>query len=170
MASTVIAQTSQFVSFKVNDKWYCCDIHMIREVNQNVSISEVPLAEPHICGLVNIRGQVVLVLDINVLTGLSEVSDRTASQIIILKTIHDMPSSVPEQTARLFGDKSLSFLVDCIGDVIITEHAEIEPPPEHLPDSTRHFYSGMLQRNDTLFVILNVPALLETCAYTDTDE
>jgi purine-binding chemotaxis protein CheW len=159
----------QFVSFRISDEWYCFDIRYIREVNQNTDIMSVPLSEDYIRGLVNIRGQVVLVLDINVLMKAPLCPLTECSQIIILKTVNEI-AQIPDIGALLtdcLDDKPVCFLADQIGDVLVATNGEIEPPPPHLPESKARFYSGVIQKDSILYSILTIPALLEVSSFNN---
>jgi chemotaxis signal transduction protein len=162
----------QFVSFCIDSQWYCFDIRLIREVNQNTDIMEIPLSEAYIRGLVNIRGQVVLVLDLNVLLGASPCSISATSQIIILKTSTEISETIQEDSQHLieaFGDKPICFIADDIGDVITATSEEIELPPQHLPEKHAGSFDAVILRNGILYSVLNIPALIDTFAYKKND-
>jgi len=80
----------QFVSFFLNDRLYGFDIRIVKEITPPVQITPVPLKQREVHGIVNIRGQVVLVLDITVILGGKEHSIKADSQIVILKTSREI--------------------------------------------------------------------------------
>jgi purine-binding chemotaxis protein CheW len=57
----------------------------IKEVTQEVTITHVPHAPPEVCGLVNIRGQIVLALDLRRLLGMNDTTVLTDQRLIIMK-------------------------------------------------------------------------------------
>ena len=59
-------------------------------IHPDISITEVPLSKEHIRGLVNIRGQIVLVMDISVIFGHEPLSITDDSQLVILKTAQEI--------------------------------------------------------------------------------
>ena len=153
----------QFVSFVVEERLYGLDIRVVKEINPNVAITAVPHAAAHLRGLVNIRGQVVLVIDIAVVLGRAPRPITEESHIVIVKTaaelmrIH-MPWS-GEQLAR-FGDKPTAFLVDSIRDVVTVPVAHLEPVPPHLGDANARFFDAVVRLGDHIQVILNPQELL----------
>lgn len=153
----------QFVSFRISEEWYCFDIRYIREVNQNTDIMPIPLSEEFIRGLVNIRGQVVLVLDINVLMKAPPCPITECTQIIILKTANEIAqiTDIGALLTDYLDDKPVCFLADQIGDVLVATSGKIEPVPPHLPESKARFYSGVVQKDSILYSILTIPALLD---------
>jgi len=162
----------QFVSFRIDETWYCFDIRYIREINQNTDIMQVPLSEKHIRGLVNIRGQVVLVLDTDVLMTAAPRPVTPYSQIIILKTLNELSqiSDLDDLVTEHLDDKPICFLADQIGDILVTATDEIEPVPPHLPESKSRFYLGVTQKGSILYSILDIPALLEVSYTFETEK
>ncbi len=79
----------QLVSFFLDDQLFGIDIQLAREVNPDINIIPVPLARKEICGLVNIRGQVILVVNLSALLGMPPRIPTSESHIIILKTTQE---------------------------------------------------------------------------------
>ncbi|MBN1412954.1 MAG: purine-binding chemotaxis protein CheW [Spirochaetales bacterium] len=150
--------TRQFVSFYLDERLFGIDIRFVNEVNPNVKIVPIPLASPHIRGHVNIRGQVVLIMDVLLVfkTGRVELADET--QIIILKTFQDLArvkNIENEIDPSLFPDKPVGFLADSVGDVITVNADRIETPTQFLEKSYSVFLEGMVKLDNNLLTILN---------------
>jgi purine-binding chemotaxis protein CheW len=153
----------QFVSFVVEERLYGLDIRVVKEINPNVAITAVPHAAPHLRGLVNIRGQVVLVIDIAVVLGRAPRPITEDSHIVIVKTTAElMRIETPWTGAQLarFGDKPTAFLVDSIRDVVTVAASSIEPVPAHLGDANAKFFDAVVRLGDHIQVILNPQELL----------
>jgi purine-binding chemotaxis protein CheW len=151
------------VSFFIADDMYGLDIRIVKEVNPNIRISDVPLSKNTIRGLVNIRGQIVLVMDIAILFGNEPRPITDASQLVILKTAQEIQHlSLVEDAlnTELFGDKPIAFLVDCIGDVITIPEKTIEPTPPHIDETHSLFIKGVTKIEDALFTILNAEEMI----------
>ena len=153
----------QFVTFFVEERLYGLDIRVAKEINPTVEITRVPRTPQHIKGLVNIRGQVVLVMDIAMIFGRGPQVIGDDSQIVILKTgeeIRALRDMGLEVDARPFGDKPIGLLVDRIGDVVSVPANEQEPAPPHLGEANARYFSGVVKLGDTLLVILNSGEML----------
>lgn len=153
----------QYVSFYVDDRLYGFDIRIVKEVNTNTDIAIVPRSENHIRGLVNVRGQVVLVLDIAVLFGHEPRPVREESQIVILKTAQEIMRIQGfgcEVDARRFGDRPVGILVDRISDVVAANEDEVELPPPHLTESDARFVQGVIRLEELLLLILDAGEML----------
>lgn len=153
----------KFLSFYISDHMYGLEIQIAKEVHPDISITEVPLSKDHIRGLVNIRGQIVLVMDISVIFGHEPILITDDSQLVILKTAQEIRNissiNIPVDSNQ-FGDKPVAFLVDRIGDVITIQESMIEPAPPHLPVNNAAYVKGVVKLEDNLFVILNAEEML----------
>jgi purine-binding chemotaxis protein CheW len=154
---------TEFVSFYLDERLYGLDIRYVKEIHPNVSIVPVPLSPPHLRGLVNIRGQVVLALDIAVIFGRPRRPITETSQIIILKTaaelrcVRGLPDGLD---LGPFGDKPVGFLVDRIGDVVRVAPKALLPAPAHLGAENERFVSHVANPNGDLQIILDARELL----------
>jgi purine-binding chemotaxis protein CheW len=148
----------QAVTFYINDNMYGIDIRLIREVYPEPEISIVPLSEPFVSGLVNIRGQVVLVLDIAVLFGYPRTKVGNMSHIIIFKTEADLihlKEFIGETDISKFGDKPVAFLVEKIGDVCTINENELEPFPKKETGKNFPYLNGMIKLGNRVLALLN---------------
>ena len=149
----------KYVSFELDRHLYGFDIQIVKEVNPSTQITPVPRSAPHIRGLVNIRGQVVLVIDIAVLFGHGSRPISASSQIVILKTgaeIKRLRLAGPHLRSEQYGDKPVGFLVDRIGDVIQVEAAT----PPHLAEGDARYVRGVVHLDNRLLVVLNAAEML----------
>ncbi len=158
-----MAKIKQFVTFYVNENFFGIDIRVVNEVNPNVNIISVPLSDPHITGLVNIRGQVVLVMDIKTIFNNKKSVITDKSHIIILKTKDELSRSMNlngDFQFEKYSDKLCAALVDMIGEVVAVSDDEIAEPTRYTGQFDRKFISGVVQLKDKLLIILNPAELL----------
>ena len=158
-----MADKLQFVSFYSEGRMYGLDIRMVKEINPNVNITAVPRSKNHIRGLVNIRGQVVLVMDIAMMFGRGERPFTEDSHIVILKTapeISKVRNMKIDFDRKVLGDKPLAFLVDKIGDVISVYEDQVEAAPPHLDEIKSKYVYGVVRLEDQLLMILNAAQML----------
>lgn len=156
-------EVRQYVTFQLDGGLYGFDIQAVKEVNPSTQITFVPRSAQHIRGLINIRGQVVLVVDIAVLLGRAPRPITGQSQVVILKTaqeIRRVRSLAKDLAPARFPDKPVGFLVDRIGDVLTVEAGGLLAPPPHLNDWEAKFVQGVIQLPDRLLVVLNAVEML----------
>lgn len=158
-----MARTLQFVSFFLDGQLYGLDIRLIKEVNPNTEITPVPRTPRSVRGLVNVRGQVVLVIDIAAVFGRPSRPITPDSQVVILKTAHELAGlrePGDELDAERLGERPVGFLIDGVGDVVTIPIDEVKPPPLHLDDGRSRYYAGVVRVDERLLVILNAGELL----------
>lgn len=152
----------KFSTFYLNDQLFGIDILMIREINKQLDLTVVPHAPDFICGLVNLRGQIVTIIDLKNRLGLGQCEITQSSHNIILKTESEL-SPIRTMTQRhdlaSIQDK-VGLLVDEVGDVITVEADEIESPPANMGPIDGKYISGVAKLNDSLMVILSGSKIL----------
>ncbi len=152
----------KFVSFTIGDSLYGLDIRLVKEVNTNTNITYVPLSKPHIRGLVNIRGQIVLVIDSSVLFCGKEHVLSPNSHLVILKTIQDFEQVEAGSgiDIKTLPDKPIALLVDSIGNVLSTPANMLEKPPQHMNKDRSKFVQSVLKTDAFFLIVLNHELLI----------
>lgn len=153
-----------FVSFSVNGGNFGFDIRLIKEVTPPVQITPIPLKAKDVCGVVNIRGQVVVVLDIGLCLGGPPTAVTGDSQILILKNARELesiPDFHPNFDIERVGSIPVGVLVDAVGEIVAAEEGSIEEAPGHLQAEYRAFVEGVVRRESSPLVLLNAGAILE---------
>lgn len=159
----MLSKVNQYVTFYVDELFFGIDIRIVSEVNPSTDLMPIPLSESHISGLVNIRGQVVLVMDVKSIFSKIDSVITEKSHIIILKTKDELSNSMSLNgnfTVERYSDKLCAFLVDMIGDVITISVDKIEAPTLQTDHVNHKFISGVVQLRNRLLIILNPAELL----------
>jgi len=153
-----VGEGAQLVTFEVNGNLYGLDIRIVKEINPTVEITRVPRTPRHVRGLVNIRGQVVLVLDLAVVLGGAPQALGESSHVVILKTaeeIRKVRGLELDVNPTPFGDRPVGLLIDRIGDVVRVPPGELERTPPHVAEEHARHYLGVLQLGESLLVVLD---------------
>ena len=58
---------NQILTFKVGPESFCVDVHCVTGIDQSPKITSVPLSEKHLLGMMNLRGQIIPVVDLRIL-------------------------------------------------------------------------------------------------------
>jgi len=134
---------SQFVTFSCASRNYGIDIMAVREIRSWSPVTEVPDQPQAVRGVLDIRGEVVQVFDLNLLLG-SALNKVTDSHVVIIVSV---------------ADKSIGILVDAVSDIINVGIKDMRPAPPNGGNGSG-VVSGMAKHKDTLFSILNMAPLL----------
>jgi len=135
-----MANIQQFCTFYLQDQFFGVPVQQVQEVIRYQEMTRVPLMPEVIRGLINLRGQIVMAVDLRKRFGME---DRPESQ-------------KPMNVVIRSDDGAVSFLVDEIGDVIEVEEDCAEQPPETLPADTRELLQGVYKLKDHLLLELNI--------------
>jgi purine-binding chemotaxis protein CheW len=130
----------QFCTFYLDGLLFGIDLQHVQEVIRFLQITRVPLAPDAVCGLLNLRGQIVTALDLRSRLGSPP---RTGA--------NDPMNVVVRST-----DGAVSLMVDEIGEVVEVEEASFEKPPETLRGSVRCMILGVHKLNTRLMHVLDV--------------
>lgn len=131
---------SQLATFTLAGAHYGVDMLRVQEALRWQAWTTVPLAVPSIAGLINLRGQVVLTIDLRTRLGLEPLAAELEPMMVVV---------------RVDGEP-ISLLVDDIGDVVDVEDLRLEPPPDTLPTSLREVILGAYQLEGSLLLALDI--------------
>ena len=131
--------SQQFCTFFLDGYLFGVPVPQVQEVIRHQPMTPVPLAPPAVEGLINLRGQIVLAIDLRRRLSLGERSQG------------ELPVNVVVRTS----DGAVSLLVDEIGDVIEVEPSSFEVPPETLRGSVRELIMGVHKLEGKLLHLLD---------------
>lgn len=155
---------SQYSTFRLGDRLFGLDLMMIREINRILDITPVPHAASHIRGLINLRGQIVTILDLAVRLGLPSREINEDSHNIILKTNAELTAVRQAGNNQHYATSTdlVGFLVDAIGDVVEADESAIEPPSANVSEAESQFLSGVIKTEAGLLVLLDIKEVLSS--------
>lgn len=131
---------SSYVTFTVDDGLYGVDVQRVQEALRAQARTRVPLAPEGVSGLVNLRGQVVLTVDLRPRLGLPPLAEGAEQMMVVVQV----------------GGETVSLLVDEIGDVVDVEPGRVEAPPDTLDVAIRPLIRSACTLDDRLLLVLDV--------------
>lgn len=141
-----MSEEIKYTCFYLGDTLCGIEISIVNEINDDLSVTQVPLAASHIVGVMNLRGQIITVIDQKEKLGLGRSKVSKSSRVIIVRN----------------GDEVVGLLVDRISDVITTTREKIVSPPSNVHGLQGDFFQGVIHtESNELLAILNLEALLE---------
>ena len=155
--------TRQITTFLLGDTLLGIDILLVKEVYRHKAMSLIPDAPAHLLGLMNLRGRVVTLIDLNISMNRPPRVRRDNCRLLILKTQEEIRKYADKEfleDVRL-GEDIVGFLIDEMDDVLTIENEEILPPPPHLVDIDGDFIEGVIKQGNRLIILLDVTAVLD---------
>lgn len=149
VASTSKAATTddpvlQWVTFKLCGEVYGINVMQVQEVLRYTEIAPVPGAPSYVLGIINLRGNVVTIIDTRHRFGLdpAEVTDHT--RIVVI-----------ESEKHIVG-----ILVDSVAEVVYLRESEIETPPNVGKDDSAKFIQGVCNKGNDLLILIDLDKML----------
>ncbi len=139
-----ITQTSQYLTFTLDGELFALDIAKVREVLEFASVTKVPRTPDFMRGVINLRGNVVPVLDLRLKFGLSATEKTVNTCVIITEVEIDGEPTV------------LGALADAVQEVLELEPEQIDPPPRIGTRLDTAFIRGMGKRDDRFLILLDI--------------
>lgn len=152
----------QYVSFVMDRHLLGIDILLVREIIRNVDFTPVAKAPPAVRGLLNLRGQIITVLDLGPALGLPLREIGPESRCLILKSPAETAAAL---AAGLVDEEPVSeavgLLVDAISDVIRPGEQGVDAPPANANGIDTDHLRGVVRLEDRLLLVLGLRKLIE---------
>ncbi|MBI2061142.1 MAG: chemotaxis protein CheW [Nitrospirae bacterium] len=132
--------------FHLGGQEYATDVTQVREVLDLVPITHIPHTPAFVLGVINLRGQIIAVIDLRRFFDLPETAVVNGGKIMILS----------------LRNKALGALADHISQVRALELSELESPPAMLGRAEAEFMKGVKQMGDHPLVYLDLARILES--------
>jgi purine-binding chemotaxis protein CheW len=134
----------QWVTYQLENETYGINVMQVQEVLRITEIAPVPGAPAYVLGIINLRGNVVTVIDTRSRFGLPEEKSDDSSRIIIV-----------EVNGNVIG-----MLVDSVAEVVYLHQSEIDTAPNVNNDDSSRFIQGVCSRDEQLLILVDVDKLL----------
>lgn len=144
----LMEQRRQFCTFYLDEYFFGIELLKVQEVVQQLDFTDVPLAPPVVRGLLNLRGQIVMGIDLRRQLELPERAPDQPTMNVVIRS----------------HDDAISLVVDAIGDVVEVEEESFEPPPETLRGRVRSVILGVHKLDKRLMHVLDTE---RACALDD---
>lgn len=143
-------ETAHVVCFRLGDEEYGIDIARVQEINRMIGVTRVPHAPEFMKGVINLRGQLVPIVDLRVRFG--------------------MPPSEPTKSTRIVvtevGRGRVGLVVDGVSEVLKIPVEHIEPAPAMMSEVESAYIRGVGKYADRLIVLLELGAIVAAAGTT----
>jgi purine-binding chemotaxis protein CheW len=161
----------QYVGFKVDGHLFGINILTVREIIRNVDFTPVELAPPAVRGLLNLRGQIITVLDPGPSLGLPLRQITGETRCIIVKTDGELAQLVAEGLLdESTSSEAVGLVVDGISDVVQAGENDLEPAPANVPGIDSRGLRGVVKLDAALLMVLRLDAMIEESVQGQTAE
>lgn len=148
---TVLSDTMQVVTFTITEKSakkgnYAVPIDQVKEIRTVDAITKIPKSKSYVKGIMNLRGKIIPIIDVNGKIGLSDasISDNSKQRILVADV----------------NDTLTGLLVDEVNEVMRLPAKDIEPAPSGAFEAN-NYIKGIAKANEKLIVLLDVSKFLK---------
>jgi purine-binding chemotaxis protein CheW len=138
--------TIELATFYVGDALCGMDILKVQEINKLMEMTKVPQAPDYMIGILNLRGQIVTIIDLGQKLGLGRAQISGESRNIIVNATGE----------------HIGLLVTRISDVVMADPDKIEPAPANMSGLQGSFFTGVYKTENRLIGILDIKEVLRT--------
>ena len=143
-ASDSSDEVLQWVTYRLDDETYGINVMQVQEVLRYTEIAPVPGAPDYVLGIINLRGNVVTVIDTRSRFGLppTDITDNT--RIVIIES----------------DEQVVGILVDSVAEVVYLRSSEIDSAPNVGTEESAKFIQGVSNRSGQLLILVDLNKLL----------
>jgi purine-binding chemotaxis protein CheW len=141
---TSLTDTRQLVTFALGPEEYGIDIAQVQEINRMVEITHVPRAASYMEGVINLRGQLIPVIDLRTRFGMRQTERTRNNRIIVVEA----------------ASQRVGLIVDSVSEVVRIPLNQIEPTPDIVTVAHAEFLGGVGKLDNRLIILLNVDQVI----------
>lgn len=134
----------QWVTFYLDNEKYGIKVMQVQEVLRMTEIAPVPGAPDYVIGIINLRGNVVTVIDTRRRFGLMDAEASDETRIVIVEADNNV----------------VGILVDSVAAVVDLRESEVETAPNVGNDESSKYIQGVSSQGDELLILVDVNKLL----------
>lgn len=145
MADLRISDTRQFCTFFLDGLNFGVPVSDVQEVLRYQEMTPAPLAPEVVAGLINLRGEIVMAIDLRRRMGMPKLPDDKQPMNVVVRAQGEV----------------VSLLVDEIGDVLTVDEDVYEEPPETVEGVARELIRGVFKLDGRLLLVLDTEKTVE---------
>ena len=144
--SNTDANSKEFLSFVLGDEHYALNIMSVKEIRGYEAVTKIANAPNFIKGVINLRGDIVPVVDLRLKFAVGEATYNEFTIVIMLNV----------------ADRIVGIVVDAVSDVIRLADDEIRPPPEFGVGFDSRYLLGLVAIEDHMVILVNIESLISS--------
>lgn len=134
----------QYVIFKLGDEKYGVDISNVGGITEFTTITKVPDAPTYIEGIINLRGDIIPIINLKTRFKIATTAENADPRIIVYNT----------------NERDIGFIVDDASQVLRLEDQNVEPAPTIIKGANRQFIDGVGKVDGEIIVLLDFEKIL----------
>jgi len=135
----------QLVVFNIGTEEFGVEIMNVQEIIRMTNITKIPQASGYVKGIINLRGRIIVVINLNVIMGMENKEQNENTRIIVAD----------------IGETVMGFIVDSVSEVIRLPQSSVEPAPSVIANKIgTEYVRGVGKMEDRLLILLDLDKIL----------
>jgi purine-binding chemotaxis protein CheW len=134
----------ELITFLIGSQEFCVDVAAVREIRVWTPATPLAHAPPHVCGVINLRGTVLPIIDFAAQLGLG-VTEPTTRHAILVVEVRGQP---------------VGMLVEGVSEVLTINESLIQPTPAVASKASRDFVSGIVATEGRMISLITLDSVL----------
>ena len=144
--ATATPKDQEFLTFTLGEENYALDILTVKEIRGYESVTKIANAPPFIKGVINLRGDIVPIVDLRIKFNVGEATYDEFTIVIVLH-IHN----------RIIG-----IVVDSVSDVVSLSKEQLRPPPDFGVAFDSRYLLGLATINEQMIILVDIDELISS--------
>ena len=145
MMNLTESQDMELALFQIGDMLCGLDTRHVQEINHNFEITAVHRAPDYVRGVINLRGEIVTVIDLHRKFNMPPSETHDDIQVVFVR----------------YAEECIALLVDNICDVVSAHHFDISTPPSNVDGISGAFINCVYRMEKELVIVLDLDELLK---------
>ena len=138
------AASREMITFLIGSQEFCIDVMVVREIRVWTPATPVAHAPSFVCGVINLRGTVLPIIDFAARLGFPATRPGTRHAILVVQ----------------ISDQTIGLLVDGVSEILTISQGLIQPTPEAASKAAKDFVSGIVATDGRMISLVALDAIL----------
>lgn len=144
--SVSVSAMQEFLTFSLGDESYAIDILTVKEIRGYESVTKIANAPPFIKGVINLRGDIVPIVDLRIKFNVGQV---TYDEFTIVIVLH-------------IRNRIVGIVVDGVSDVVGLSKEQLRPPPDFGVAFNSRYLLGLASVNEQMIILVDINELISS--------
>ncbi len=149
-SNTKTNEETQLIIFNLGKEEFGVEINHVQEIIRIPSITKIPQAPDYVKGIINLRGRIITVLNLNTIMGIENKEQDENTRIIVANV----------------NETVMGFMVDCVSEVLHLQAKNIEPAPAVIASKiSTEYLDGVGKMDNRLLILLNLEKVFSSSIF-----
>ncbi len=151
MNADIANMTNKYLTFVLATEEYAVDILRVQEIKGWNKITTIPNTPHYICGVINLRGTIVPIIDLRMRFNLDRLEYGPMTVVVVVKVLSSKSK-----------ERTMGVVVDAVSDVYDVSDNDIKPPPDFGSSISTEFIKGLTTVDNKMVIVLDIDRLLNS--------